>query len=64
MDQLNQEKGDLDNQLSDSALYQDSEKEKLKQLLLRQGELQQQLGEVEERWMEVCEQLEEAQKED
>lgn len=45
--------------LSDSAVYEDSEKQRLKDLLQQQSEISQSLDVVEEEWMLVSEELEE-----
>ncbi len=58
LDQLNDEKASIEQQLADSAIYEDGAREGLKQLLLRRGELQQQIDEAEDRWLQLCEVLE------
>jgi len=58
MEKLNLAKDKIDEQLADSSLYEDANKDKLKQLLQQQAENGQQLGEVEEAWMEASEALE------
>ena len=60
MDDLNSELQSLETQLSDSTLYDDSNKKQLKDLLQRQGELKTQLADIEEAWMEVLEQLQQS----
>jgi len=57
IDDLNSELRSLETQLSDSTLYDDSNKKQLTDLLQRQGELKIQLADLEEAWMEVLEQL-------
>ena len=60
IDDLNSELLSLETQLSDSTLYDDSNKKRLKDLLQRQGELKTQLADIEEAWMEVLEQLQQS----
>ena len=57
IDDLNSELRSLETQLSDSTLYDDSNKKQLTDLLQRQGELKIQLADLEEAWIEVLEQL-------
>ena len=60
IDDLNSELQSLETQLSDSTLYDESNKKQLKDLLQRQGELKTQLADIEEAWMEVLEQLQQS----
>ena len=60
IDDLNSELQSLETQLSDSTLYDDSNKKRLKDLLQRQGELKTQLADIEKAWMEVMEQLQQS----
>ena len=60
IDDLNSELQSLETQLSDSTLYDDSNKKRLKDLLQRQGELKTQLADIEKAWMEVLEQLQQS----
>ena len=60
IDDLNGELQSLETQLSDSTLYDDSNKKRLKDLLQRQGELKTQLADIEKAWMEVLEQLQQS----
>ena len=60
IEDLNSELLSLETQLSDSTLYDDSNKKQLKDLLQRQGELKTQLADIEEAWMEVLEQLQQS----
>ena len=60
IDDLNNELQSLETQLSDSTLYDDTNKKQLKDLLQRQGELKTQLADIEEAWMEVLEQLQQS----
>ncbi len=57
IDKLNDELASIENQLSDGALYEDANKEKLTELLQKQGELKSTLAEKEEAWMAVLEEL-------
>ena len=57
IDDLNSELRSLETQLSDSTLYDVSNKKQLTDLLQRQGELKIQLANLEEAWIEVLEQL-------
>ena len=58
LDQLQQRKSRLDEQMADSSLYEEASKETLAGLMKEQASLQQQIEDVEERWMETLEQLE------
>jgi ATP-binding cassette subfamily F protein 3 len=58
MDQLNQRKEQLESELADADIYADANKDKLKRLLLEQGELENQLETVEADWMEAGEEYE------
>jgi len=49
---------ELENQLVDPTLYEDTNKQKLARLLLEQGELKRQLAATEESWLEATEALE------
>ena len=57
IDDLNSELQSLETQLSDSTLYDDSNKKQLTDLLQQQGELKTRLADIEAAWMEVLEQL-------
>ncbi|MEC8804393.1 MAG: hypothetical protein VXX24_06435, partial [Pseudomonadota bacterium] len=57
IEDLNSELRSLETQLSDSTLYDDSNKKQLTNLLQRQGELKIQLAGLEEAWIEVLDQL-------
>ena len=57
IDDFNSELRSIETQLSDSTLYDDSNKKQLTDLLQRQGELKIQLANLEEAWIEVLEQL-------
>jgi ATP-binding cassette subfamily F protein 3 len=52
------EKNQIDERLSDPALYAAADKADLQSLLKRQGELSQSITQAEERWLELQEQLE------
>jgi ATP-binding cassette, subfamily F, member 3 len=56
---LQEEKKQLDDKLSDSALYTGSDSAQVPALLKRQGELAQGVDEAEERWLEIQAELEE-----
>lgn len=58
VEQLEQRKGEIESQLADSALYQESEKERLTLLLQEKGELDQRLEQDEEQLLELYETLE------
>jgi len=58
MDQLNQHRQDIEQALSEPDIYDSGNKQKLQQLLLEQGQLNQKLESVEEQWMTLTEQLE------
>lgn len=58
MEKLEKEKASIDEQLADPEIYSEKNKEKLKTLLLNQGDVAQKLEETEEQWMEVSEELE------
>ena len=61
MEKLNGQKAELQQQLADPAVYEAGSKERLKALLLEQARLDQALGETEERWLTLSEELEAAQ---
>ncbi|PIE00680.1 MAG: ABC transporter ATP-binding protein [Thiothrix nivea] len=60
MDRLNQQKAEVEAALAEPEIYTDAQKDKLKQLLRQQGELEVQLEKVETEWMEVSEEYEKA----
>ncbi len=55
--ELNEKKSALEQQLSDPALY-DTEKERLKPLLVEQARIKQAISDAEERWLDTSERLE------
>ncbi len=59
LDVLTPELEDIESQLGDNSLYDDSNKEKLKQLLAKQSELAQKQEQVEEQLLELMAELEE-----
>ncbi len=61
LEKLHQALSKLELKLADPELYQDNGKEQLKQLIKQQAELKQQLADVEYRWLEASETLEQAQ---
>ncbi|MBN4082423.1 ATP-binding cassette domain-containing protein [Mariprofundus ferrooxydans] len=60
LEKLHAQKDNLAEQLADPSMYEESSKDTLKQLTLEHGKLEQQLGEVEERWMQTSEEFENA----
>lgn len=58
-EKLTQQQQEIETQLSDHSIYDEANKERLKQLLQQQAETQQQAEEVEMDWLEKMEQLEE-----
>ncbi len=60
MEQFTQEKEALEERLASAELYEESQKEQLKDLLQQQVRLTQSLDNVEEQWMELSEELESA----
>ena len=60
MEQFSQEKETLEERLASAELYEESQKEQLKDLLQQQVRLTQSLDHVEEQWMELSEELESA----
>ncbi|WP_111641578.1 ABC-F family ATP-binding cassette domain-containing protein [Marinimicrobium alkaliphilum] len=61
MEKCQKQLAQLESELADPDIYDSSEAERLKQLLLRQGETQQALDALEEEWLEVSETLEATQ---
>ena len=58
LEKAQQRKEAIDGELSDSNIYADDQKDRLKQLLAEQASLTQQLNQLEEQWMELTEKLE------
>ena len=58
MEKLQGKLGDIESQLADPAIYEESAKTRLSELLKSQGPLKEQLEEVELEWMSLCEELE------
>jgi ATP-binding cassette, subfamily F, member 3 len=58
IDKLNKVKQTLETQLSDPAIYTAENKNELKDLLLQQGDINKQLDELEEQWLELHDELE------
>jgi ATP-binding cassette, subfamily F, member 3 len=58
MEKLQQRKEELEQLLADPEIYQGQAKEQLKQLLKEKGELDQNLEEVEMRWLDLSDQME------
>ncbi|WP_428036914.1 ATP-binding cassette domain-containing protein [Amphritea sp.] len=63
LDKLTTEQQQLETRLADGSLYEESNREQLKQLLQQQGELQQQAVAIESEWMEKLEELEQLESE-
>lgn len=63
MEKLDTKLSNIENELADSSLYDDSNKKKLQQLLLEQGETKQAHEQAEEQWLELNHELEELQAE-
>ena len=61
MERINTDKQAVEAQLAEPALYEDAQKPRLKQLLKEQASLEQELANTEERWLEACAALEEAE---
>ena len=60
LDRLKRIKSELEAQLADDALYQDGQKDQLKDLLWKQAELAKSIDETEEDWMTKADELEQA----
>jgi len=60
LDKLHHQKDKIAEQLADPAMYEEAAKDKLKQLSMQHGQVDQQLGEIEEAWMQASEALESA----
>jgi len=60
MEKLQTQLDNIEEKMSDTDLYSDSRKDELQKLLTQQGDLKSQLEEIEMEWMELTEQLEEA----
>ena len=58
MAQLNEEKARLDARLADPSIYQSSDRAALQKSTARQAEVARLLGEAEEKWLALHEQLE------
>ncbi len=61
MDKLNQEKQRLETLLAEPDIYESAQKQQLKELLQQQADVSRTLDETEEQWMQLSEELEEAQ---
>lgn len=61
LEELQSSLAQVEEQLSDPLIYEETAKEKLKELLTRQTALKQQTSEVEEAWMEALEAIENAE---
>lgn len=60
MDKLNHEKDGVEALMADSEIYEDANKDQLKELLQKQAKVTQSLEQIEEQWMELSEELEES----
>jgi ATP-binding cassette subfamily F protein 3 len=58
LDQLGTDKAAIENALADPAIYDESNKAKLKELLLKQGQIERELNTLEEEWLALQETLE------
>ena len=58
LDRLQQQKATIDEQMADTGLYTEANKDKLAQLLAEQASLQKQINLAEERWLQTLEELE------
>lgn len=61
LDKLNQQKEEVDSQLADASIYEEINKEQLKDTLERQTENNRELTKVEEAWLEASEKLDKAE---
>jgi len=61
MDKVQTQLNDIEEKLADNSLYEDSNKDKLKALLVEQGNFKSALEQAEMDWLEASEALEEAQ---
>ncbi len=61
LERLSAEKSGLEQRLADPGLYEESEKERLRDLLLHRGRLERAMEQAETAWMEVSESLETAE---
>ncbi|MCA6063211.1 ATP-binding cassette domain-containing protein [Thalassolituus marinus] len=61
MEKLQSQLGDIEEQLSDNTLYDAARKDDLNKLLQQQGKIKGELEDIEMEWMELTEQLEEAE---
>ncbi len=61
LSKCNQVKNEIDQQLADGNIYDEANKEQLKQLLQKQNDNLQQLNQIEEEWLEVSEALDAAE---
>ena len=61
IEKLNADKFDLEQLLADSSLYEDTQKDRLKTLLLKKSTVEKQLTEIEEQWLGASQTLEDAE---
>ena len=64
MEKLHSEQTRLQSELAEPALYEDANKNRLKELLLRKAQVDKELADIEGEWMEVQEALEEIAREE
>ncbi|MEL7450786.1 MAG: ATP-binding cassette domain-containing protein [Pseudomonadota bacterium] len=61
MNQLHDEHGSIESQLSSPELYEDDARDRLKQLLVEQAQVQKKLEDTEQQWLSAAEELDRAQ---
>ena len=64
MEKLHSEQTRLQSELAEPALYEDANKNRLKELLLRKAQVDKELADIEGEWMEAQEALEEIAREE
>ncbi len=58
LERLHEEKNQIHHELSDPSIYEDQNKNRLSELLIKQGHIEQKLSENEQQWLDLNEQLE------
>ncbi len=61
LNRLEQRRGELEDELAAPALYEEASREQLQTLLFEQGQLLQELHQIEEQWMQAADALEQAE---
>ena len=61
LEKLNSQKDEIEKTLGDTSLYEDKNKNKLKELLVNQNEISQKIEILEEEWMVISEEIEKAE---